>query len=214
MLKFLKKNKYVKFALYAIGILLLYKLLVRKKDTKPIITPNSNNTVNWTPIEPRPPFATPSAVPKNNALHWNNPTGIIKTSSVWTSYGEVQPPDNTSGFKAFKTLMHGQAAQLYLLLTYIRNGNDTVGGIVKTWTALKETDSYYNIYIRILGFLPSDRINTWKKLEKFASRQTYAETRANPADFVGFEFVKALAIVAENNVELYRYFNEIDTQNK
>jgi hypothetical protein len=110
-------------------------------------------------------FLEASQAPKNYAIHWNNPSGIIKTSFTWDCLGEVSEPENRTNFKAFGSLTSGYSAQLYNLLTYIELGYDTVSKIVARWTGLKPNTTAFNNYVGVTTFYPTDSIDSWENLK-------------------------------------------------
>lgn len=139
-------------------------------------------------------FINPSLAPKTYSIHWNNPSGIIKTGYAWECLGEVWKADNFTNFKAFNTITDGYSAQIYNLLSYIELGYDTVSKIVARWTGLKAGTTAFNNYVGATTFYPTDSIDTWDNLKIFSANQTFAESGryANPKFFMSrFDFAYA-----------------------
>lgn len=114
------------------------------------------------------------------ALYWNNTHGLIKTSSIWSSFGEVNDRNNKTQYKAFDTLRNGIKANLYNLLYYIFVLNiKKVSDIVVRWVGATKGSIEYANYLRNMEFDENCILDSNEKVRVFFTNQAIAENVKN-----------------------------------
>jgi len=129
---------------------------------------------------------------KYSALYYNNSHGLIKTSNVWVSLGEVQDVNNPTMYKSFKSYRDGIKANLYNLLYYIYVLNiKKVGDIVVRWVGTKKDTAIYQNYLINTGFSKEDCIlDTKEKIRVFFTNMAVAENVKNNTNYIYAEIPK------------------------
>jgi hypothetical protein len=122
---------------------------------------------------------------KYSALYYNNSHGLIKTSNVWVSLGEVQDVNNFTMYKSFKSYRDGIKANLYNLLYYIYVLNiKKVGDIVVRWVGTKKDTAIYQNYLRNTGFSEDCILDTKEKIRVFFTNMAFAENVKNNTNYI------------------------------
>lgn len=191
-MKIRKKDKNIILLLGILFLVFLW-LFFRKKTTK------ETNTGLFTCL-PSPRIVNGGIETRPYAaLYWNNPGGLIKTSVVWESFGEVVNPNNKTMYKAFKSYDDGIRANLYNLLVYLTKKHlRKVQDIVELWVGTSKGQQQYSYYINAIGFSDNCYIETMEQLKILFTNMMYAENTLNNTRYIYDNF--------------HRFYNEVVTK--
>lgn len=173
-----KRNVLIIILLLLAGIFLFFRRNEKKPDIlscvpKPKLTTGGEETR---------PYA---------ALYWNNPGGLVQTSTIWTSFGEVKNQNNKTRYKAFNSYDNGIKANLYNLLTYFSSRKlRKVKDIVSVWVGTSPGQTPYVYYIRTIGFSEDCNINSLEQLKVLFTNMMYAENTNNNTQYIYDNFHK------------------------